>query len=72
MEILIIVIVYIIYKLFSFSNEGNELENIGDVTPSLEINYEKTDGSKKQLAKKTVLKIVKNLNLLLLNIYQSG
>lgn len=56
MEILIIVIVYIIYKLFSFSNEGNELENIGDVTPSLEINYENTDGSKKTISKKNSLK----------------
>lgn len=60
MEILIIVIVYIIYKLFSFSNEGNELENIGDVTPSLEINYENTDGSKKTDNKKNNLKDSEN------------
>jgi|TARA_B100001094_G_scaffold55771_1_gene51264 hypothetical protein len=59
-EILIIVIVYIIYKLFSFSNEGNELENIGDVTPSLEINYENTDGSKKTDNKKNNLKDSEN------------
>ena len=60
MEILIIIIVYIIYKLFSFSNEGNELENIGDVTPSLEINYENTDGSKKTDNKKNNLKDSEN------------
>jgi hypothetical protein len=59
-EILIIVIFYIIYKLFSFSNEGNELENIGDVTPSLEINYENTDGSKKTDNKKNNLKDSEN------------
>jgi len=59
-EILIIIIVYIIYKLFSFSNEGNELENIGDVTPSLEINYENTDGSKKTDNKKNNLKDSEN------------
>ena len=60
MEILIIIIVYIIYKLFSFSNQGNELENIGDVTPSLEINYENTDGSKKTDNKKNNLKDSEN------------
>ena len=60
MEILIIVIVYIIYKLFSFSNEGSELENIRDVTPSLEINYENTDGSKKTDNKKNNLKDSEN------------
>ena len=60
MEILIIIIVYIIYKLFSFSNQGNELENIGDVTPSLEINYENTDGSKKTDKKKNNLKDSEN------------
>jgi hypothetical protein len=59
-EILIIVIVYIIYKLFSFSNEGSELENIRDVTPSLEINYENTDGSKKTDNKKNNLKDSEN------------
>ena len=64
MEILIIVIVYIIYKLFNFSNEGNELENIGDVTPSLEINYENTDGSKKTDNKKNNLKNSENTNSL--------
>tara|TARA_Y100000389_G_scaffold41169_1_gene35842 strand:+ start:6288 stop:6896 length:609 start_codon:yes stop_codon:yes gene_type:complete len=63
-EILIIVIVYIIYKLFNFSNEGNELENIGDVTPSLEINYENTDGSKKTDNKKNNLKNSENTNSL--------
>ena len=46
MEILIIIGVYIIYKLFTFSNEGNELENIGDVTPALEIIYDESNTSK--------------------------
>ena len=46
MEILIIIGVYIIYKLFTFSNEGNELENIGDVTPTLEIIYDESNTSK--------------------------
>ena len=46
MEILIIIGVYIIYKLFTFSNEGNELENIGDITPTLEIKYDESSISK--------------------------
>tara|TARA_Y100001935_G_scaffold243520_1_gene235024 strand:+ start:1779 stop:2387 length:609 start_codon:yes stop_codon:yes gene_type:complete len=46
LEILIIIGVYIIYKLFTFSNEGNELENIGDVTPTLEIIYDESNTSK--------------------------
>ena len=46
MEILIIIGIYIIYKLFTFSNEGNELENIGDVTPALEIIYDESNTSK--------------------------
>lgn len=56
MEILIIIGVYVIYKLFTFSNEGNELENIGDVTPSIEIKYENADNSKKTKNKKNNLK----------------
>ena len=56
MEILIIIGVYVIYKLFTFSNEGNELENIGDVTPSVEIKYENPDNSKKTKNKKNNLK----------------
>ena len=46
MEILIIIGVYIIYKLFTFSNKGNELENIGDITPTLEIKYDESSISK--------------------------
>ena len=46
MEILIIIGIYIIYKLFTFSNEGNELENIGDVTPTIEIKYNESSASK--------------------------
>ena len=56
MEILIIIGIYIIYKLFTFSNEGNELENIGDVTPSVEIKYENPDNSKKTKNKKNNFK----------------
>ena len=56
MEILIIIGIYIIYKLFTFSNEGNELENIGDVKPSIEIKYENADNSKKTKNKKNNLK----------------
>tara|TARA_X000000368_G_C22979804_1_gene689402 strand:- start:162 stop:770 length:609 start_codon:yes stop_codon:yes gene_type:complete len=46
LEILIIFGVYVIYKLFTFSNEGKELENIGDVTPTLEITYDESSISK--------------------------
>lgn len=46
MEIFIIIGVYIIYKLFAFSNECNDLENIGDVTPTLEIKYDESSISK--------------------------
>ena len=56
MEILIIIGIYVIYKLFTFSNEGNELENIGDVKPSIEIKYENADNSKKTKNKKNNLK----------------
>ena len=56
MEILIIIGIYVIYKLFTFSNEGNELENIGDVTPSVEIKYENADNSKKTKNKKNNFK----------------
>ena len=56
MEILIIIGIYVIYKLFTFSNEGNELENIGDVTPSVEIKYENSDNSKKTKNKKNNFK----------------
>jgi len=55
-EILIIIGIYVIYKLFTFSNEGNELENIGDVTPSVEIKYENADNSKKTKNKKNNFK----------------
>ena len=46
MEILIIFGIYVIYKLFTFSNEGKELENIGDVTPTIEIKYNESSTSK--------------------------
>ena len=46
MEILIIFGIYVIYKLFTFSNEGKKLENIGDVTPTIEIKYNESSTSK--------------------------
>ena len=47
MEILIIVIIYLIYKLFSLSDEGKKLENIGDNTPSLNVTYKNSNNTKK-------------------------
>jgi len=47
LEILIIVIIYLIYKLFSLSDEGKKLENIGDNTPSLNVTYKNSNNTKK-------------------------
>jgi hypothetical protein len=46
-ELLAIIVIYLIYKIFNITNEGNKLEDIGATTPSLEIKYENTEGSKK-------------------------
>lgn len=56
MEILIIVIIYAVYKFSNISSESVELKNIGDTETSLEINYENTDSSKKTTSKKNSLK----------------
>lgn len=56
MELLAIIVIYLIYKIFNIKNEGNKLEDIGATTPSLEVKYENTDGSKKTNNKNNKLK----------------
>ena len=56
MELLAIIVIYLIYKIFNITNEGNKLEDIGATTPSLEIKYENTDGSKRTHNKNNNLK----------------
>lgn len=69
MEILIIVIIYLIYKLFSLSDEGKKLENIGDNTPSLNVTYKNSNNTKKtnnkdiKLEKNAVNKVLNIENL---------